>query len=60
MSQRRIRLSKDKLRFLETWKEEKLDHLQELVKHVEDERKLHNHTHSIEPLTYDIFFTGLT
>jgi hypothetical protein len=60
MTERRMRLSKDKLRFLETWKEEKHDHLQEIFQHVEDEERQHNHTHFIDPNTYDIFFTGLT
>jgi len=60
MKDRKMRLSKDKLRFLETWKEEKQDHFQELLTHVEQERTMHNHTHSIDPQTHDIFFTGLT
>jgi hypothetical protein len=60
MPERRIVLSKDKIEFLENWKMEKYDHLQEIIQHVEAERKLQNHTHSIDAHTYDIFYTGLT
>ena len=60
MVERRIRLSKDKLEFLEGWKEEKRDHLQEILQHVADEEELHNHTHLIDSNTHDIFFTALT
>ena len=60
MTQDRIRLSKDKLEFLKTWKEEKHDHLKEILQHVEDEKRQHDHTHFIDPTTSDIFFTGLT
>jgi tmRNA-binding protein len=57
---RLIVLSKDKIEFLENWKMEKYDHLQEIIQHVEAERKLQNHAHSIDAHTYDIFYTGLT
>ena len=58
MSERRIVLSKDKIEFLETWKEEKHDHWQEIIQHVVAENKLQNHTHSIGAPTHDRFFTG--
>jgi hypothetical protein len=60
MPERKIVLSKDKIEFLENWKIEKHDHLDEIFQHLENERKLNNHSHSIDPLTRDIFFTGLT
>jgi hypothetical protein len=60
MPERRIVLSRDKMEFLENWKMDKHDHLQELIQHVEAESKLQNHTHSIDAHTHDIFFTGLT
>ena len=60
MVERRIRLSKDKTEFLENWKEDKRDHLLEILQHVADEEKLCNHIHSIDSNTHDIFFTALT
>jgi hypothetical protein len=60
MPERKIVLSKDKIEFLENWKIEKHDHLGEIFQHLENERKLNNHSHSIDPLTHDIFFTALT
>ena len=60
MPERRRALSKDKIEFLENWKKEKHDHLQDIVQHVEAESKLQNHTHSIDAHTHDIFYTGLT
>ncbi len=60
MPERRIVLSKDKMEFLENWKKEKHDHLQEIIQHVEAESKLQNHNHSIDAHTHDIFYTGLT
>jgi len=60
MAERKVRLSIDKVKFLEGWKEEKRDHLNQIFQHLENERKLNNHSHSIDPLTHDIFFTGLT
>jgi hypothetical protein len=60
MPERRRVLSKDKIEFLENWKKEKHDHLQEIVQHVEAESKLQNHNHSIDAHTHDIFYTGLT
>ena len=53
-------LSKDKIEFLETWKEEKHDHLQEIFQHLNEEQELRNHSHSINAHTHDIFFTALT
>ena len=60
MAERKVRLSIDKVKFLEGWKEEKRDHLDQIFQHLENERKFNNHSHSIDPLTHDIFFTGLT
>jgi hypothetical protein len=60
MAERKIRLSPDKVKFLEDWKEEKHEHLDEILQHLENERKLNNHAHSIDPLSHDIFFTALT
>ena len=60
MPQRRIKLSKDKIEFLENWKREKHHHLQDIMQHTESERKLKNHSHAIDPLTQDILFTALT
>jgi hypothetical protein len=60
MPKRRTVLSKDKIEFLETWKMEKHDHLQEIIQHVEAESKLQNHTHAIDAHAHDIFYTGLT
>jgi hypothetical protein len=60
MPERRIALSKDKIEFLENWKVEKHDHLQEIFRHTESDRKLKNHSHSIDSPTHDIFYTGLT
>jgi hypothetical protein len=60
MAERKIRLSADKLKFLQDWKEEKHDHLDEIFQHLEYERKTNNHSHSIDPLTLDIFLTALT
>ena len=53
-------LSKDKIEFLETWKEEKHDHLKEIFQHLDEEQELRNHSHSIDAHTHDIFFTALT
>ena len=60
MPGRRTVLSKDKIEFLETWKEEKHDHLKEVFQHLDEEQELRNHTHSIDAHTHDIFFTALT
>ena len=60
MTAPRIRLSKDKLDFLNTWKQDKHDHIQEILQHLEYEKEQHNHNHFIDPNTYDIFLTGLT
>ena len=60
MTAPRIRLSKDKLDFLGTWKQDKHDHIQEILQHLEYEKEQHNHNHFIDPNTYDIFLTGLT
>lgn len=60
MPERRRVLSKDKIEFLENWKMEKHDHLQEIIQHVKAESKQQNHTHSIDAHTHDIFFTALT
>ena len=60
MPERRRVLSKDKIEFLENWKMEKHEHLDEIFQHLEKERELNTHFHSIDPLTHDIVFTGLT
>jgi hypothetical protein len=60
MLERKIVLSKDKIEFLENWKIEKHDHLEEIIQHIEAERKLKNHSHYIDAHTHDIFYTGLT
>ena len=60
MREHRTRLSKDKLRFLEIWMDEKRDHLQEILQHLRDDERLHNYRHAIDPHTHDIFLTGLT
>ena len=60
MTKHQVRLSKDKLEFLEVWKEEKYGHLQKILQHVTDEERVHNHSHFIDPNTHDILFTGLT
>ena len=60
MTKHQVRLSKDKLEFLKAWEKEKYDHLQEILQHVMDDERMHNHTHFIDPNTYKIFFTGLT
>jgi len=60
MVEPKLRLSKDKLRFLETWREEKHDHLQKIFQHLDEEQRLSNHSHSIDSQTHDIFFTGLS
>jgi hypothetical protein len=60
MPERRTVLSKDKIEFLETWKEEKRDHVQKIFQHLDEEKRLRNHSHSIDSHTHDILFTGLT
>ena len=60
MTKYQVRLSRDKLEFLTAWEKEKYDHLQEILQHVMDEERMHNHAHFIDLNTYDIFFTGLT
>ena len=60
MPERRRVLSKDKIEFLENWKMEKHEHLDEIFQHLEKERELKSHFHSIDTFTHDIFFTGLT
>jgi hypothetical protein len=60
MPEGRTLLSKDKKEFLETWKEEKRDHVQKIFQHLDEEKRLRNHSHSIDSHTHDILFTGLT
>ena len=60
MPELRTVLSRDKIEFLENWKVEKHDHLQEIIQHLETERQFKNHSHSIDGHSHDIFYSGLT